>query len=113
MCAARRSSDRDREVTSAADCSRKTKNRPVPPKLLFPLLEKGSCEDINDEVMIRRWADLLASASLGLEVQPRLVGILGELTGKQALLLERIACNNKQGRTCHSWIRLGILANIG
>jgi hypothetical protein len=47
-------------------------------------------------VMIRRRADLLASASLGLQVQPRLVGILGELTGNQALLLERIACNHKQ-----------------
>jgi len=69
---------------------------PVPTKLLLPLLEKGSCEDINDEVMIRRWADLLASASLGLQVQPRLVGVLGELTGNQALLLERIAYNHKQ-----------------
>jgi hypothetical protein len=67
--------------------------QPIPNKLLVPLLEKGSCEDISDESMIERWANLLASASLKLAVQPRFVGILEELAGAQAECLDRIAFN--------------------
>jgi Abortive infection alpha len=63
----------------------------VPTKLLVPLIEKGSCEDIRDQVMIDRWANLLASASLQLSVQPRFVSILEELSGSQAECLEHIA----------------------
>ncbi|MGC1780847.1 MAG: hypothetical protein WBB34_23165 [Xanthobacteraceae bacterium] len=63
----------------------------VPTKLLVPLIEKGSCEDIRDEGMIDRWANLLASASLQLSVQPRFVSILEELSGSQAECLEYVA----------------------
>ena len=66
---------------------------PVPNKLLIPLLEKGSCEEIDDREMINRWANLLAAASLKLAVQPRFIGILGELAGTQAECLERMAFN--------------------
>jgi hypothetical protein len=65
--------------------------QPVKPKLLVPLFEKGSCEDPHDTVMIDRWANLLASASLKLSVQPRFVSILEELSGSQAECLEHVA----------------------
>jgi hypothetical protein len=68
--------------------------RPVPTKILVPLLEKGSCENIDDDEMLNRWANLLAAASINLSVQPRFVGILGELAGSQAVWLEKIAFNH-------------------
>ncbi|MGY3588696.1 hypothetical protein ACVIGB_002346 [Bradyrhizobium sp. USDA 4341] len=43
--------------------------------------------------MIDRWANLIASAARDVEVQPRFVGILEEMTGRQAVCLERIAFN--------------------
>jgi hypothetical protein len=67
---------------------------PVPTKILVPLLEQGSLEDNNDEYMIDRWADLLATASTKAETEPRFVGILSELSGSQAQLLEKIATHN-------------------
>jgi len=67
---------------------------PVPAKLLVPALEKASLEDSSDDVMIDRWANLLASAAQDVPVQPRFVGILGELAGSQAECLERIAFNH-------------------
>jgi hypothetical protein len=66
----------------------------VPAKILVPALEKASLEAPADDVMIRRWAELLASASQQLEVQPRFVSILGELAGRQAECLELVAFNN-------------------
>jgi hypothetical protein len=63
----------------------------VPAKVLVPLLERGSCEDPSDDTMIDRWANLLAAASMKLPVQPRFVGILGELAGSQAECLEEVA----------------------
>jgi hypothetical protein len=66
---------------------------PVPNKILVPLIEKASNESVNDDFMIDRWAHLLATASASGEVEPRFVGILGELNGKQAKALEIIAKN--------------------
>ncbi|MBS0239815.1 MAG: hypothetical protein JSR89_15460 [Proteobacteria bacterium] len=63
---------------------------PVSNKILVPLLEKGSCESAEDDVMIECWANLLAAASVEQSVQPRFVGILGELNGSQAECMERI-----------------------
>jgi hypothetical protein len=68
--------------------------KPVPPKILVPALEKASLEDPSDDAMIQRWAELLASASQDVAIQPRFVGILGELAGRQAACLETIAFNN-------------------
>jgi hypothetical protein len=62
-------------------------------KILVPAIEKASLEDVNDDVMVDRWANLLMSAAKDLLVQPRFVGILEEMTGKQAECLERIAFN--------------------
>lgn len=76
---------------------RKVENKPiepVPPKILVPALEKASLESPLDEVMIEKWANLLASASQKMVVQPRFVSILGELAGSQAECLEVIAFNN-------------------
>lgn len=69
---------------------------PVPNKVLVPLLEKGSLEELRDEVMIERWANLLTSASTGEAVQPRFVGILDELASSQAKMLEYIAFHEAQ-----------------
>lgn len=66
---------------------------PVPNKILIPLIEKGSNENLDDEFMIERWGNLLASASSSDEVEPRFVGILGELRGRQARALQAIAKN--------------------
>jgi hypothetical protein len=60
-------------------------------KVLVPLIERGSCEAIDDNDMIDRWANLLASAATGSKVHPRFLGILGELSGRQAICLEQIA----------------------
>jgi hypothetical protein len=65
--------------------------RPIPLKILVPLLEKGSQEEADDDFMIDMWANLLASAASSTEVQPRFVGIIGELNGHQARLLQFIA----------------------
>jgi hypothetical protein len=67
---------------------------PVRPKILIPAIEQASLEDPSDHIMIERWAELLASASLSIAVQPRFVGILGELAGSQAETLEAVAFNN-------------------
>jgi hypothetical protein len=68
-------------------------SRPVPRKILIPALEKASLEDAEDDVMVDRWANLLASAAQEVKVQPRFVGILDELAGSQAECLERVAFN--------------------
>jgi hypothetical protein len=62
-------------------------------KILVPALEKASLEDVDDDVMIDRRANLLASAAIDVKVQPRFIGILEEMTGQQAECLERIAFN--------------------
>lgn len=68
-------------------------SHPVSRKILIPALEKASLEDADDDVMIDRWANLLASAAQDVKVQPRFVGILEEIAGPQARCLERIAFN--------------------
>ncbi len=70
-----------------------TVTTPVPRKILVPALEKASLEDAADDTMIEQWANLLASAAQDVKVQPRFVGILGELAGTQARCLERVAFN--------------------
>jgi hypothetical protein len=64
--------------------------QPVPTKILVPALEKASLEDAADDYMIDKWAELLAAAATQPNVPPRFVGILAELTGSQAKLLEEI-----------------------
>ncbi len=67
---------------------------PVPNKILVPLIESASCEDIDDSYMTDMWANLLASAASKSNVEPRYVNILRELSGKQARMLEKIAYNH-------------------
>lgn len=70
--------------------------KPVPTKVLLPLLENGSLEADDDDAMHDQWAGLLASAASRANVEPRYLGILRELQGRQAKLLERVATNNVQ-----------------
>ncbi|MBC7151814.1 MAG: hypothetical protein H5U22_20715 [Rhizobium sp.] len=61
---------------------------PIPNKVLVPLLEKASLEEIDNEFMIDKWASLLVGASRSsASVQPRLVSILSELGRSQVELL--------------------------
>ena len=69
---------------------------PVRSKVLVPLIEAASTEDLDDEFMIDKWANLLASATQENKVEPRFVGILKELTGRQPTLLDRLARNNSE-----------------
>lgn len=78
--------------------------RPVPTKLLVPILEAASLEDPEDDAMHELWANLLASASTTTNVEPRFPGILKELHTRQAVLIERIARNNAPADDKH-WRR--------
>jgi hypothetical protein len=84
----------------AVEIARRAKDRleleerplhPIPLKVLIPLLEKGSQEAPDDSFMIDMWANLLASATGESSISPRVVGVLGELNGRQARLMIRIA----------------------
>ena len=76
--------------------SKKAPIHAVRPKILVPLIEAASTEDLDDDYMIDRWANLLASASRDDKVEPRFVGLLKELNGRQAKLLESVANNNAE-----------------
>ncbi len=62
-----------------------------PLKVLLPILEHGSVEDINDEVMIDAWANLLASSVTGVGIAPRMISILKDINSDQAKALQYIA----------------------
>ncbi len=63
----------------------------IPLKVLVPLLEKGSQEDVKDDYMINMWANLLASTALQPSVSPQLVAILSEMSAREARLLAAMA----------------------
>lgn len=67
----------------------------IPPKILVPLLEASSNEGVDDDSMHERWANLLASAATRANVEPRYIGILREIHGRQATILERIGRNRE------------------
>jgi hypothetical protein len=66
----------------------------VPAKILFPLLDYASLEDEKDEVMLDRWAALLANAAAGTErgatVLPSFPRILSELSPEEAAILDKL-----------------------
>jgi hypothetical protein len=78
---------------------------PVPNKLLVPILEYGSCEAADDQVMIDRWAQLLATAASGKEVPPRFAQILRELNATQAKCLSYVG-RRRTVRTVYDMIAL-------
>lgn len=65
----------------------KLEAHPVENKVLVPLIEKASNENPSDEFMMRRWADLLVSATRDDGIPPLYVQILSELDGRQASTL--------------------------
>lgn len=69
---------------------------PVENKILLPLIEKSSIEDISDTAMLDRWSVLLANAATSDHVQPRYIQILSELTSRQANLFEKIMLNENK-----------------
>lgn len=70
--------------------------RPVPNKVLVPLIEAASNEEPTDDYMIDMWANLLATAATRGTVEPRFVGILREMHGRQAEAFEAVARNNAE-----------------
>jgi hypothetical protein len=77
--------------------------RPVPNKILVPLLEKASIESADDDFMLDRWANLLASASAEGNVEPRYVALLSELSGRQARVFQGVALNNYEALLSSRW----------
>jgi hypothetical protein len=67
--------------------------KPVPNKVLIPFIEKASNEDLSDEFMVGRWADLLVSASQKEGLPPLYVQILSEIDGRQAKALLDLMIN--------------------
>jgi hypothetical protein len=59
---------------------------PPPLKVLIPLFEKASQEDISDELIIDVWANLLVSASSENSILPRFISLIGEMNSRQAKL---------------------------
>jgi hypothetical protein len=70
-------------------------SQPLPNKFLVPFLEAASLEESDSDILIERWADLLAACSLDPKsAHPRFVQILSEMTSDDAKLLRRIAHNH-------------------
>lgn len=66
--------------------------QPVPPKILFPLLEGASFEE--DETLHDMWAALLANSAVpekAEKVRPGFIAILKEMSSDEAELLQNIA----------------------
>jgi hypothetical protein len=79
--------------------------QPVPARLLFPILEKGSLEE--DEALRERWVSLLANASLKPSaILPSFVAILGELSPLEAAVLSHLYQLRLQGPTLVSAVEL-------
>lgn len=73
--------------------ARKQEIKSVSNKILVPLIERASNEDISDRVMISRWANLLAAAATEDSIPPIYVQILSQMSGRQALTLENVMLN--------------------
>lgn len=64
---------------------------PLPNKFLVPLLEKASLEEPGG-ILVERWADLLANASLNPDsAHPRFIQVLSEMSVADAELLQKIS----------------------
>jgi abortive infection alpha-like protein len=63
--------------------------QPVPGRLLFPILERGSLEE--DDELHQRWVSLLANSALSpYDILPSFVTILGELSPAEANVLHQL-----------------------
>ncbi|WP_169391335.1 hypothetical protein [Stappia stellulata] len=66
--------------------------KPLPNKVLIPLLEKASLEDIDDEEMIARWSNLLANQNEAPgESKVWAVEILSTISSWQAQFLDELS----------------------
>ena len=78
---------------------------PVPPRLLFPILEAASLED--DEDIQSHWAGLLVNAGAeSNSVHPSFIEILRQLTSEDAQLLDKLydSCESKGRRRVQPWV---------
>jgi hypothetical protein len=65
--------------------------QPVPTKIVVPLLENASQEELDDEFMVDRWAALLVSSTKEGSIPPYFVGLLRDLNSRQGRLLMEFA----------------------
>lgn len=76
-------------------------NKPIklpPPKLLLPLIERASLEEVNEAKLIEMWANLLATAATEkVEMLGQYTAILSELTSDQVRILERMTYLGDEG----------------
>jgi len=78
---------------------------PVPPGLLFPILQAASLED--DEDLQSHWAALLVNAGIDSNsVHPSFIEILRQLTSEDARLLDKLydSCLSKRTRKVTPWV---------
>lgn len=74
--------------------------KPIPSKLLIPLLEAASLEDVSDQKLIDMWSNLLATAlTQKVEMLAQYVTILSSLTGSQARIFDAIVAASLPGET--------------
>jgi hypothetical protein len=67
------------------------KTNPIPTKFLIPIVEKASLEDVEDQKLIRMWANLIATAATDdVELLGQYATILSEITSKQVRIFEEI-----------------------
>jgi hypothetical protein len=59
---------------------------PPPLKVLIPLFEHASQEDVADDFIIEAWAKLLASACTPKSIPPRFISLISEMNSRQAKL---------------------------
>lgn len=102
--------DRLLKMAEEESGARGVEPRPVPLKLLQPIIENGTLED--DDDMVRRWAALLVSASQG-GVPPSFTAMLNELSADDARLLQRIAESQWAGRGGREWLKVERLLREG
>ena len=79
---------------------------PVPGRILFPILERGSVEE--DETLRQKWVVLLARASMAPDsIPPMYPAILAELGATDAQILDWVHCApaGSEGKTLQRAIR--------
>jgi hypothetical protein len=70
---------------------------PPPLKVLIPLFEKASQEDLDDNAILARWANLLISACSPGSIPPRFISLIGEMNSNQAKLFLNVMERGKSG----------------
>jgi hypothetical protein len=86
--------------------------QPIPTKALVPLLEKASLEHPDDDELIRRWANLLASAAGDYDIEViTFASILSEIGPRECLILQSMVGEKGPGKWGNRRQRMGFSAS--